>query len=373
MPSEEQPVSDAALNAPGIRVNMPDKIVVSGIAARVNGVVITNQQLVDQFIRDGAQTTLNEMITAQLVEQEAAKEHITITHPEIVAKYKEFKTDVLKQAPAGYNWTQILSAEGRSEDYALEQVRLRLLLEKLVGSKIPPVSLAGKIHIYHILIATVPLPPQHPVAHSDAEAHAKVQQIYNDIMAGKITFKDAAREYSEDDSTAKPSATGAGGGDLGWVGRDSQLDPKFAAAAFNLKPGQISQPVKSQYGWHLIYLEKTGEQATQAEKDKIHDDEVAQEAPQLIQQYMRSLRDGAVIDRVLMPGVPLPPQGNPMGFPVHSSPASPANRPIVPMRQGGMGNVPPSPQQPPMVIHAMPTPPPAPAPAPTTPPPAPAR
>ena len=330
-PDQAEPqISQAALNAKGIHANLPSQIVVGGVAGRVNGVTITNEQLVQRFLRDGGQTTLNEMITGELVNQAAAKAHIKVTHAEIMAKYVEFKVEVLKNSPPGYTWTQILTAEGRSEEYALEQVRLRLLLEKLVSNRIPPVSLAGKIHIYHILIATVPLPPEHPVAHKDDEAKAKVEQIKADIDSGKITFKDAARKYSEDESTK------SSGGDLGWVGHERNLDAKFSAAAFNLKQGQVSGPGQSQYGWHLIYLERLGENATPAELKKLHDDQLKQEATQLITAYVRELRDSATIEKPLMPGVPLPaPRMNPMQFaPESPGRSGPHTMPIMPPRPG---------------------------------------
>ena len=62
------------------------------------------------------------------------------------------------------------------------------------------------------------------------------------------TFAEIAKVESEDRGSS------ARGGDLGWFGKGMMVKP-FEEAAFSLKPGEISAPVRSQYGWHLIYKE----------------------------------------------------------------------------------------------------------------------
>jgi peptidyl-prolyl cis-trans isomerase C len=61
-------------------------------------------------------------------------------------------------------------------------------------------------------------------------------------------FTKVAKEVTED-----PSGK-ANGGDLGWFTKD-QMVPEFSEVAFKLKPGQISEPVHTQFGWHVIKLE----------------------------------------------------------------------------------------------------------------------
>lgn len=71
-------------------------------------------------------------------------------------------------------------------------------------------------------------------------------QIRKDIIEGKITFEDAAKEYSL-------CPTGIKGGDLGYFNR-KRMDQNFADRAFDLKIGEISEPVGTKFGWHLIKL-----------------------------------------------------------------------------------------------------------------------
>ena len=69
-------------------------------------------------------------------------------------------------------------------------------------------------------------------------------KIKKDIENGKITFEDAARQYS-----LCPS--GQNGGDLGFFNR-KQMVQQFGDTAFDLKVGEISDPVGTKFGWHII-------------------------------------------------------------------------------------------------------------------------
>lgn len=69
--------------------------------------------------------------------------------------------------------------------------------------------------------------------------------VKEELLSGKA-FEDAAAEYSN-------CPSGANGGDLGCFGR-GQMVREFENAAFDLKVGQISDPVKTNFGWHLILV-----------------------------------------------------------------------------------------------------------------------
>ena len=70
--------------------------------------------------------------------------------------------------------------------------------------------------------------------------------LYNSIVDGTTDFEEAAQENS-----LCPS--GQVGGDLGYFGKGMMVKP-FEDAAFSLEVGEISQPVETQFGWHLIKL-----------------------------------------------------------------------------------------------------------------------
>jgi peptidyl-prolyl cis-trans isomerase C len=82
---------------------------------------------------------------------------------------------------------------------------------------------------------------------TDAEALAKTQALLKRIKAGE-DFAKLAQEESDD------TGTGAKGGELGTFGR-GQMVPAFDTAVFAMKPGELSDPVKTQFGYHIIKLE----------------------------------------------------------------------------------------------------------------------
>lgn len=95
----------------------------------------------------------------------------------------------------------------------------------------------------HILIKSSPIM-------NDEEARQKLQQVSDDIRSGKTTFEDAARENSEDPGSALK------GGELGWNMPDI-FDPAFRDGLMRLNKGELSQPIRSSFGWHLIELQDT--------------------------------------------------------------------------------------------------------------------
>jgi len=84
-----------------------------------------------------------------------------------------------------------------------------------------------------------------------AAAEAEAKAAYEKIKSGQADFADLAKKESDD------TGSGAEGGELGWYGPDAGLDTAFAAAIFapDVKVGDLLQPVRSQFGWHVIQVE----------------------------------------------------------------------------------------------------------------------
>lgn len=119
-----------------------------------------------------------------------------------------------------------------------------------------------KVNARHILIRLA------TSANDEKETATFAGQLRDDILAGKITFEDAAKKYSTDQTSNEK------GGDLGWFEAEQLQVPAFREAAGKLKVGEISQPLKTQYGFHIIRLEERRDpRAFTLEQDwqEIHD------------------------------------------------------------------------------------------------------
>ena len=103
--------------------------------------------------------------------------------------------------------------------------------------------------VSHILIKT-PLPgPDGKVDEKGvAEAQRRAEDLLKQVKGGAQLRRHSPKKYSEDPGSAKQ------GGSLGWIGR-GQTVPEFEKAAFSLPKGQISDLVKSSYGFHIIRVD----------------------------------------------------------------------------------------------------------------------
>jgi peptidyl-prolyl cis-trans isomerase SurA len=100
-------------------------------------------------------------------------------------------------------------------------------------------DIVEQVHVRHILLKTNSL-------QDDATVRQRLEQIRQKILGGE-SFAVAAAAASQDPGSASE------GGDLGWQSPDV-YDPSFAAQVAQLKVGEISQPFKSQFGWHIAQL-----------------------------------------------------------------------------------------------------------------------
>ncbi|MDB5985749.1 MAG: hypothetical protein JWR16_802 [Nevskia sp.] len=88
---------------------------------------------------------------------------------------------------------------------------------------------------------------------------AQAQALYDKIKQG-ADFADVAKQNSDDPGSKNK------GGDLGWI-KHGTLTPKFEAALFELKAGEVSEPVETEFGWHLIKLTELKPAKTAAFED----------------------------------------------------------------------------------------------------------
>jgi len=141
-------------------------------------------------------------------------------------------------------------------------------------------------HARHILIKT-------SAVMSDQQARDRLEQIRQRITVGSADFQAMARQYSQDSNAPQ-------GGDLGWV-NPGEMVPTFEAAMNTLQPGEISQPVQTPFGWHLIQLVERREQDVTDEMQRMQARQALFErrAGPAFEDWLEVLRGQAYIDNRL--------------------------------------------------------------------------
>ena len=128
---------------------------------------------------------------------------------------------------------------------------------------------------------------RHVLVESEDEAKALLEQLKNGA-----DFATLAKEKSKDPGAAE-------GGDLGYFTKD-QMVPEFADVAFKMYPGQLSNPVKTQFGWHVIKVEDRRTKQP-PEFEKVKDQIEAFLARKAQTDFITKLRQSAKVDRLDKP------------------------------------------------------------------------
>ena len=135
---------------------------------------------------------------------------------------------------------------------------------------------------------------QHILIKADSEnaavgAESTIRKIYGEARSG-TDFSSLARQYSQD-------ASAGNGGDLGWFA-DGVMVPAFEETVRSLKPGQVSAPVRTQFGWHIIKLNEVREAGTPQERvrNAVRQYIFQQKAERATADLLRDLHSGAYVD-----------------------------------------------------------------------------
>jgi len=115
-----------------------------------------------------------------------------------------------------------------------------------------------------------------------------------EINAAKARI-DAGEDFAAVATEISTDTSGPGGGSLGWFGKGMMV-PEFENAVIALEPGQVSEPVQTQFGWHLVKLNETREKE-QPSLDELRGEIVAKLEEQAIQAALAELESAASVTR----------------------------------------------------------------------------
>ncbi|CUS85754.1 Parvulin-like peptidyl-prolyl isomerase [Candidatus Kryptonium thompsonii] len=210
---------------------------------------------------------LEEMINDKLILTRAIEDTIVVSDDEVDRQIEAQVQALVRQYGSERRLEEIYGMPlGRIKRELREDVKKRLMIEKLKQQKFGTLTVSGyeveqfyntykdslpevpeTVELYHIMMI-----PK-PVDSVEQAIYQKAKSILDSIRAGG-DFKYFAETYSDDKATAKD------GGDLGWV-RRGMFVKEFEEAVFRLQEGQISDVVRTQFGYHIIQLiERRGEQ-----------------------------------------------------------------------------------------------------------------
>jgi len=215
--------------------------------AKLGGLIEGREQIIDRAIIDQALGKVGEKVSEQEIAQWAAEQRV--------------------KHPPPFTWEHICRMKGTTTEGEME--RMRRILAYLRVSKAEPTEeemmqfvddnksfFLGKTKkVSHILVRTTNAETDLPIEGSEEAAKSKVETIHQKLAEG-LDFAWMAETYSDDPVTAR------GQGRLAqpvkqWGG---PLDPAFRDGAWALeKIGDISPPIKSRFGWHVIKLDEVNE------------------------------------------------------------------------------------------------------------------
>lgn len=144
----------------------------------------------------------------------------------------------------------------------------------------------GLIHMTrarHILMQVSQLTPEAGVV-------SRLKDIRNKILAGKEDFQTMARLHSVDPSSTR-------GGELGWL-QPGDTVPEFESAMDKLKPGEVSEPIKSRFGYHLIQVEERKDAKADPRRVRLAALQALREKKlaEAVTNWQRELRDKAYVE-----------------------------------------------------------------------------
>ena len=252
-------------------VTITDAETVNRIVAVVNDAVITEADVVNQMNAlledpearipkeaDPAEVhrvILRRLIEQQVILQEARRAGIVVSSDEVAARMDEFR----QRFESDEAFQQSLAEAGVSEEQLKESVRDQLLVQRVVDSSVrstisvspqevareleahPELAKPGdRVRASHLLVRV-------DERRSEAQARVLIEDLHRQL-AGGAEFAELAKRYSEDSHRED-------GGAMGWVAQ-GELLPELDTALFNLPAGQLSEPIQTRLGFHLLKAEE---------------------------------------------------------------------------------------------------------------------
>ena len=248
---------------------------IPNVIAKVNGVDIQKKEFIEKYSKMTKAFTarnrpipetlasryrdsiLKQIVDKELLTQEIKKQGVNPDAKQIADGYENYK----KMFRTPENFKKYLESSGMSEEQIrgniAHQEAVKSLLSKQGDLKVGETEVKDyysknkaryevkeQVRARHILLK---VGAKDPADKANAQ-QAKANEVYKKTQAKGADFAAIAKEFSEGPTKAR-------GGDLGFFAK-GRMVPDFEKAAFAMKIGEISKPVKTRFGWHIIKVEE---------------------------------------------------------------------------------------------------------------------
>jgi peptidyl-prolyl cis-trans isomerase D len=238
----EDMLQRANLTAPKFEQSVGDDILLTKLQALISGSASASEnEIHSQFMKDNSKVKFE----YAGLKQDDLRKGLHPTDEELKAFYETHKGSYANSVPEKRKVKYAIVETGKAAaDVQVTSDDLRTYYDQHRDQYRMP----EQVKVSHILIKT-PLPgPDGKVDEKGvAEARHRAEDLLQQLKSG-AKLEDLAKKYSEDTGSAKQ------GGSLGWIGK-GQTVPEFEKTAFSLSKGQMSDLVKSSYGFHIIRVD----------------------------------------------------------------------------------------------------------------------
>ncbi|WP_260631515.1 peptidylprolyl isomerase [Neobacillus niacini] len=214
--------------------------------AKINGDAISKDELYDVMVKQYGSAAVEQLIADKIVAAEAKKEKISITDEDL-----DKEVEQLKQSYGGEEvFNQVLASNNTTVDVLKDELKNYLTMRKLIEPQIEISDEEIKTY-FDENKDSLGEAEQVKASHILVEDEAVAKEVKQKLTDG-ADFAELAKEYSTDEGSKE------NGGELGFFPRGTMVT-EFDDAAFSLPINEISDPVKSDYGYHIIKVEEKKE------------------------------------------------------------------------------------------------------------------
>ncbi|VGO15900.1 Foldase protein PrsA 1 [Pontiella desulfatans] len=248
----------------------------------------------------------NDLITKKLIDAAVAKADVVVEDAKVTETIEQIKTRI----PEGQTLDSALAAQGTTLAELTENIKNDLATRQFLDTKttgIPEATEAEAKEYYDANPDRFQKPEAVTASHillnfeegetdeAKAKKKTELEAIRANIIAGTITFEDAATQHSGCPSKEQ-------GGSLGTFGK-GRMVPEFEVAAFTQEIGEVGDVVETQFGFHIIKVTERTEEGV-VSYDEAKEQIVAflsgQKKQQAVADFIKSLRDSATIEEIAM-------------------------------------------------------------------------